>query len=192
MNANPKCNVCPLSSKCIYYYLSGENFKEFPSIIIERSVLESHTFQTNDLFVVRLIMLDDTFENYVIRFFEEFNRLETTYLILKSKEINHVDLSQYVNGTLYIKAPIDRKSLENQLNYYKNHYHIEIDTPKLLDWKYQKTLKYHKVISINDQWIHFDGQIGELSIQHINKLLLHTGIGSYGFLLGGQMDETKD
>jgi len=192
MNSNPVCHQCPLTHKCIYHYLSGENFNEFPSIIIDRELLEPLVYQASDSFVIKITMLDDTFENYVIRFFEELRQLEETHLILKHKEIDIIDVNEYFDGRLIIKAPIELKSIERQIKYYQTKYLIKFEAPRSAIWKYHKTIKYHQVVRINGKWIHIHGEIGELNVEHVNKLLLYTGVGTYSFLLGGQMDEIKD
>ena len=192
ININSKCRECPLTTKCIYHYLSGENFMEFPSVIIQRSLFEPKVFNKNELLIIRLFLLDVTFENYVIRFFEELTHIENTDLIFKHKEVDHIDLTHYQSGSFLIKAPIDVLMVDKQVSYYQTHYKIEVDQPLSMEWKQYKNIHYSRVTLINDQWVHFHGKIGELKIDNLNSLFREVGIGNYGFLLGGQIDAIEN
>ena len=43
-----KCENCIKKENCLYYFLSGEDFKGFPAIIVNRQLLEKKKYNKNE------------------------------------------------------------------------------------------------------------------------------------------------
>ena len=76
-NVNKSCRECIKKEKCLYYFLSGENFSYYPSILINRDYVEKKSIKKNDSLLIELYLIGVACEyvGFIREFFDSTNQL---------------------------------------------------------------------------------------------------------------------
>ncbi len=198
INEKYRCSNCEYNNKCIYFNLSGENFKEYPAIIVSRTIFEKRQYKDRDVLEVDFYLIgkwqscSDLFESYIAdtqKYGLTKNRYPFIIKEFKKEVLNEVKqtlseikfLTPYVNG-----------DLNKQIIYYNDKYDTNFYPTNLIILNEDAKMYYErKYIWIANERIRYSGKIGSLYVEKvsIDKRILNVGLGKLNFLGGGKVSE---
>lgn len=195
INLEGTCETCPLSDTCIYYHLSGENFNNYPGVIIDRFIVEKRKFKSDEIIELNIYLFQSLikFEGFIRKFIEDNNNFfDHFYQIIKfDKEIIKIDGTY--DGEILAVTPISQiDKINNQLEYYNDKYDTNFNLKFEIFEVNTKKVKDRNNYYINGVRINLEGLVGELKVNNLDKILFTIGIGKQNFFGGGKIHENKN
>lgn len=195
LNNECKCINCPFNANCIYYRISGKNFREYPAIIVDTKIFEKNFYDINQQLKMDFYLLGNmtTYINFIQLFFTNFlnQRIcgKPFYLIKQSQEI--IDIKEIVSfKNMKIKTIVEGtdicKIVNDQISYYRDNYDVCLDMGE----------KNISLVKMNEVCIQSDmqrikGYIGEIIFSENNVIsnsLVKIGVGKYCYMGGGKIE----
>lgn len=189
LNIEYKCYNCDFNDKCIYYYLSGHNFQEYPGINVDGTFMGKTDFKRNDVFDVSFYAIGNCAKYF--EFIKEYmsthdyiNNVLFQKVVIKEEVINS---NEVYNGKIIYKSIVkDLDDINKCINYYNNFYKTNYLIPEftLID----KPLEFndYREYIFNGRRIKVSGIIYNANVCNYQQELLDIGVGSYAFLGGGK------
>lgn len=191
LNNNKQCLDCPFSSNCIYYMMVGK----YPSVLIDTKLIEKMFYKTGQQLELKLYLIGNsvTYCEYISVFFKEFLKQKicgAPFYIIKFEK-NVVDDKDTTSAKhLKIESIIEdmdiTKVINNQINYYKDNYGIEL----IFENSIVTSSKFVKR-TLQDGNRLLNGYIGDVYFDsdiRFSKVLTMTGIGKYCHIGGGKIE----
>ncbi|NLV89802.1 MAG: hypothetical protein GX021_10655 [Tissierellia bacterium] len=119
IKSNEDCKICSHRPKCLYSYLSAEDFQHISSmpVIIKRPLFTKKTIQADELIDLKITFLGDAakhmdFFNYILKEFEVRGLFRERYKFIivnrKIEELDKVNKESQISS-IKILTPIERK-----------------------------------------------------------------------------------
>lgn len=195
---NQKCKDCPLKDNCRYFYCTGENFNNYPGILIHVDQFYKSIYrkEENEKFVIYLIGSIEQFKSYVQIFFESYlnQKIAGTPFYLKSIYVEK-NIDEKINiNSIRMETLIENYSFirtyNNTVNYYNDVYNASFITiPSNIGEKllFDRNVNLEP-ISLMTRKIKRSGVIIKSNLAstiYVSKNILEIGIGKYNFIGGG-------
>lgn len=184
---NGDCSKCSCNNKCIYYMLSGENFKEYPSILVKRDFFEQKVYKNNDVFEVNFYMIGiaSAYFDFIIEYMKTIDYISGYYFQKHILDNSLLDEEVIDNSVINIKLIKDIDEILNSVQYYNKKYNASIEIPIIID-KEEGIAKidYNDYI-INGCKIKISGKNYKLKVKKYSNSLLESGVGKNAILGGG-------
>lgn len=191
-----KCYDCPLSQSCRYYHCTGNNFKDYPGILIHNPIFPKSIYVKEENLLIEFYLIGemDQYQDYINLFFESYlnQSLNQNVFYLKRINVSHVDSKivniEHLKLTTLVEST-DILDVYNQMvNHYNKHYGCYFAP---IQGAYQIT--FQKKVSFDDfslktKRIHPKGYVYRVDFENpvaINQAFFETGIGKYNFIGGG-------
>lgn len=190
INIDGQCKSCPLTNSCIYHYLSGENFQQFPGIIINRRFIEKTKYQKEEKMNIDIYMIGSCsqYEEYITSIIANINMLENQLIEVDIRTSQRLEEGvEIATGKYRCEGPIKKvEYIGNQVNYYNNKYNCHFspaDTVIPIKTIYLYDEKYY---SIAKKSINISGITGVFQFKGIDAMLLKLGLGKNSYLCWGE------
>lgn len=192
-NKESKCTLCNKNSKCVYYKLSGENFKNYPAICVNRNYMEKKKISKNDELIVTFycIGIAGQYVDFIKNYFDITNTLEKQYFQKFIIEQNYIENYSNYDGNIKFITPIESiDDIVDSIKYYNNNYNVDFIMPsiKIIEKKYQETRDYNKYI-INGNILKYYGYRYEGFVKNYSRIFFEIGLGKNACIGGGKANE---
>lgn len=192
-NQGEKCCHCIKASKCIYYMLSGENFKYYPSITVKRKMVEKRRFNKNEVIDLSfyLIGIASQYVGFIQNYFDITNTLEKQYFQKFLVEQIYLDEKKYYDGNVKFVTPISSlEEIDEMIDYFNDIYSTDIEKPIIESFisNNNKIIDYNKYV-INGHLLKYEGYKYEIKVNRFLKAFFEIGLGKNACIGGGQVDE---
>lgn len=184
---NKDCRNCSCIERCIYYRLSGENFREYPSILVGRDFIEKKTYQGNDIVQIDFYMIGiaSSYDDFITEYMKSIQYIEKNYFqkflmsntIMKEKQIDE--------GSIQIHLVRDQEDIEKSIRYYNERYNASLGEPIFIEEKKGISKTDQTDYVINGCKIKIYGKNYTFRIKNYSSLLLEVGVGKNAILGGG-------
>lgn len=193
-----KCITCTDKEICRYNSLSGQNFSNYPGIILKQPIFEKKEYRKNEQkkFTFYMVGNQEKYAEYILLFFEQLHQqMQHQFFYLKETKSSYVQDGEVVCSSLRIKTPIAKPKFIHEYNEMVQNYNKMYETEfecihadetwmnmkevQLIPFKVKTTRKYGK------------GYIGMVSFSHcitLNKNLVELGIGCFNYQGGGEIE----
>ena len=193
LNETKKCMSCDKTDKCIYHMLSGKDFSEYPSILINRNFLEKRNYAKNEVLSLKfyLVGIASEYGAFITNFFDNTNTLEKNYFQNHLVSQEYYDETKTTSGTYNFITPLSSiNDIYTMIDYYNQEYLTKIKFPQINNSSINKQLisDYNQYI-INGKKIIYKGYKVNLDIQNLSYILIKTGIGKNNIIGGGKINE---
>lgn len=184
-----KCNECHRQEQCLYYLLSGENFKMYPSIVVNRKMVNKKVYDSNDVLSITFYLFGIA-TNYIDFITEFFNTTEyiSNYFfqkVLVDKEIIN-DNENYTGNIDFITPIISIEDIYSSIRYYNNKYKCKMSEPKIEQIEFGIKLIDTNRYFFGNTHIKIEGYKANFKANNYPCVLLTSGVGKIAILGGGQ------
>ena len=181
------CQNCFKKDKCIYYYLSGENFEKYPSIHVKRNMINKHEYRSSDILELTFYLIGTAknYSEFILAYFDTEDYIVGNFYqkVLISKEV--ID-DKVIDGIVKIENVfMDCNDLIDSVNYYNKKYNCSFSIPTI-NIKTSISFKDKNVYRLNDKYLKIEGSIGQMEVRAYPSALLECGLGRFGVLGGGR------
>lgn len=198
-NSASKCKDCIKKNQCKYYQLTGENFTNYPGVLIHNNIFEKRYYKNGQQkeFTFYFIGNNDIYVDYIEIYFNQYlkQNLFHNAFYLNSIQTKKVTEEEIENVRCTCLTPIEvidfNNSYNEMISYYNQTYNtgftlLEGSNPltniREVSWD---------VIRLKSRNIFVKGYIGHVNIDKMNNQFLQIGVGKYNYIGGGQI-EIKD
>lgn len=188
INKQNKCDNCVQKMKCIYYFLSGENFTKYPAIGIKRSIINKRIFSSNDVLNLRfyLIGVSVNYAEFITAFMlnEEtigkyfFQKVQVRNELIQENEL-------YEGKICFQNVIVNLEDIVQSIKYYNEKYKSNFYIPILKEEKNEIQFNDETVYKICNKIIKIKGKTIDVKTRNFSNLFFEIGLGKYGFLGGG-------
>ncbi len=192
INKNHTCNGCEKKDNCLYYFLSGENFMQYPSILINREFVEKKNINKNENLKIELYLIGVACEyvGFIREFFDSSNKLGGFYFQKHIEKEEYIDDKTLYNGKLRFISFINSiEEISECLNYYNRKYNCNYPNVFIKDADIGMSIRDFNHYQINGKKINIAGYKMNLYVEQYPKIFLEIGIGKLAFLGGGKAYE---
>lgn len=195
-NLNSKCDDCCKNKQCRYYQMTGENFSNYPGILVKNNLfIKKHYLQNERMeFSFYFIGNNDIYKDYVQLFFEQLNQnLFGNFFYLNSIYVENVCDNDELVNEFSITTPVELLNFKLAYNRMVLCYNAKYNTDFCL-------LK-NNVMVINDreiQWTPIRLKTRTIKVkgfvytckmdEKMNQGLLVTGVGKFNCVGGGHIE----
>jgi len=193
LRSDHTCRHCPLQDQCIYYALSGENFKFYPAIMIKRNLVEQTKYSFRSSFRVELFLLGNkAFKGYIESFFEDLTNIDRNPVTARQNRAATLEPNLLKEKTCRLMTPFKDTDLKGQLHYYMEKYscHFELSNPSIV--KNMRRVYDQARYRLDDTVIRINGVLGDIFFDSLDARLLEIGIGQTNYLGGGSLHALED
>jgi hypothetical protein len=193
LSKETKCSECLKKDKCIYYLLSGENFDNYPSILIKRSIVNKTCYLNNETLQLKvyLIGIANSYCDFITEFFQTNDYLNNNYFqkVLKSKGTTEDE--EEFSGLISFNTVVQNiDDVILCINYYNQRYNTHFDIPSFNETMSIKKLKDTKKYIINGKIISYYGELFNCNVVNYPLSLKKAGVGKIAIIGGGCADES--
>ncbi len=188
-NKERLCKECQESKNCLYHLLSGEDFKEFAGVIVDKAYLEKQSFSIQDSIKVSfyLIGITSIYEDFIHEYFRTHDFLKKQYFQKILIESNNLDESKNYDGYVRFITPFNEKTnINNQLSYFNCNYKTEFETVCMIEKQEGKFVKDETNYYFSKQKFRLNGYIGKYAVKNYSRALMKIGIGKENIIGGGR------
>lgn len=199
INVDKKCGFCINRLECKYYGISGQDFKEYPGIILNINYFEKKIYRANEEMNLQFYTIGNQSINasYVEIFFKNYFKQEIVGIPYYVKDIDIIEVnevSSFELTYLKIRSIIETDDvldvIDNMIEYYNLNYRTSF---KKVDGELiHSSRKCVSTININKKFV--KGYVGVFQFKNsicIPQSFTKIGIGRYNYLGGGKI-EIKD
>jgi len=182
------CIDCVLKKNCIYHFVSGESFTNYPGILIHKKFYEKRLFQANESVKVVFYLVGncELYRNLIQEYMLDTIKIGNSYIQKVRISDEKLDCGVHYTGKVRFVTPIKNlDEIKEMIKYYNYQYHtnfydeIEI-TP--LDEKFLYDETNYRIADIT---IKLFGNSGTYYVNNYPLALLEVGIGKENILGGG-------
>jgi adenine-specific DNA glycosylase len=193
LRSERNCRTCPLTDQCIYYQLSGENFRKYPAVTIRRNMVEQVQYEAQERIIFDVFLIGHKpFRGYVEGFFDQLKMIEKHPVYVQLIRIDDLDKQVICNRDFHIITPLSNIHFQDQLDYYHEQYETSFELTGFNEIKDKRVVRDQTYYRIDRETFRLFGVIGKVHIDRIDHALQLIGIGQTNFIGGGQLDEIKD
>ena len=188
----PNCFSCTHQDHCLYYFLSGEDFKYFPGILVDRNQLEKKMFDKRDTLLVTfyLIGLVSEYVAFIDEYFNTTQELVGVYFQKHLVEIVYLNDSNVYNGELEFTGLLkDIKEIEACIRYYNQKYNCHYLMPIIQVISQGSYIRDFNHYHIGTHYFHKNGYKMKIVTQDYPNIFKQIGIGKCAFIGGGKANE---
>lgn len=192
-NTLSKCRDCTKKEQCRYYQLTGNNFTDYPGILIHSDLFDKKHYKKGEQkeFHFYFVGNNVAYVDYVELFFEQLHQsLFHNPFYFNSVNATDLDNKQLEKIKCRCMTPIEKESVSDSYNQMVSFYNASYQT----DFKSIDECNLTNVrnilwdpINLKTRRIEVKGYIGNIYLNHVNSSLLEIGIGKYNFIGGGQI-----
>ncbi|HHU55708.1 MAG TPA: hypothetical protein GXZ48_03335 [Acholeplasmataceae bacterium] len=188
LNENKECKSCNHVKKCIYYFVSGENFNKYPGILIQKNYYEKKHFKANESTIIKFYLIGNTeiYKNLVIDYMLYLDYIGGIF-IQKSKLANEkLNTKSNFSGKIIFKSPFKNvQEIHDMILYYNETYKTRINPNFII-----KPLNTRKLIDetkyiINNHFFRISGHAGIYEVIDYPLSLIEIGVGKENIIGGG-------
>jgi len=193
INLEEKCSTCAIKSQCIFYLLSGENFKQYPAIGISRDLADKKSYRKGEKMNGALLLIgNDRFKGYIEGVFASMSGLMGFRVLIKDFSIVEAQRKVIQSLSARLVTPYAGDDLEKQARYYLEAYGEELIVSEIKNIEKPRHVYDKTNYRINGINFHIGGAIGEVVFEKIDSAYLLIGIGRQNFIGGGQLHALED
>lgn len=195
-NLNSKCDNCCKNRQCRYYQMTGENFTNYPGILIKNDLfMKKHYIENEQIeFEFFFIGNNDIYKDYVQLFFEQLNQnMFGNFFYLNLIDIKTVNEKGKLMNNFLITTPIELLDFKLAYNRMSLYYNAKYNTHFSL-LKNKTVISNEKLISwtpicLKTKKIRVNGYVYKIEMtEEIDQSLLAVGVGMFNFLGGGHIE----
>ena len=95
-----KCENCIKKENCLYYFLSGEDFKGFPAIIVNRQLLEKKKYNKNESLELSFYLIGTAtqYVDFISEYLDTTNKLWNNFFQKRLMKVEYLDDTELYNG----------------------------------------------------------------------------------------------
>lgn len=193
-NIQTKCKDCIKNKQCRYYQMVGNNFSDYPGILIKNNLFDKRHFKQGEQkeFTFYFIGNNEMYLDYVELFFDQLNQLLFQNMFyLNSIQIKELENRKVkING--YCSTPIEIEDFNASYNKMVLFYNAVYETSFDLMIGNNLLQNIRKIswdpIKLKTRKIYVKGYVGKISLENVDERLLNIGIGKYNYLGGGYIE----
>ncbi len=173
--------------------MSGEEFKFYPAILINRDLIEKTVFDLEESLILNFFLIgNENYKGYVLGFFEQLNSLMG--FSIKCDLIEVALLKKENKGMVKtrIVTPFVIVDLTEQAEYYLRTYEVALPIKSNFKIVQSRSVFDKRRFVIDRKTITTSGIIGELMFDAIDSRYFTIGIGKSNFIGGGQINEIEN
>jgi hypothetical protein len=184
-----QCESCFFTDSCVYFYISGQEFTQYPAILVNMNCLEKTKYKRNDVLDISFFLIGDAslYIEFIDGFFKSCNNLFGVYFQKTRKGEIKYDEKNLYEGKLTVITPFNiNENINEMLEYYNIQY--KADFSPNLEINELETIRSNdrRVYLINGKRFKLSGHIGSFHVRNYPLVLLDMGIGRNNVLGGGR------
>lgn len=188
-NKERLCKECKESRNCLYYLLTGEDFKRYAGILVDKAYLEKQSFGIKDSIEISfyLVGMTSIYEDFIHEYFRTHDFLKKQYFQKALIESNSLDESVNYDGNVRFITPFNEKNnINDQLTYFNCNYKTKFCNFCNIEKQEVKFVKDETNYYFNKQKFQLKGYVGKCSVKNYSKILMEIGIGKENIIGGGR------
>lgn len=184
-----KCTTCIHQKNCLYHFLSGEDFRYFPGILVDRNHLEKKMFDKRDTILTTFYLIGVAAEyvGFIQEYFNTTKELVGIYFQKHLIEIAYLDDTNLYNGELEFTGLLKEiKEIEECIQYYNQKYSCQYPIPKIQIMNQGSCIRDFNQYHIGSHSFRKEGYRMKIVVQEYPNIFKQIGIGKYAFIGGGK------
>lgn len=189
MNKEGSCNSCPFKERCLYYFLSGENFTNYPAILVDRMSLEKKQIDKNETINLTFYLIGVACEyiGFIREYFDITSELVGIFFQKHLVKQEYLDDTKTYNGILTYSGLITNIDEINQtIIYYNDKYNCNYPFPNVEMISQGAYIRDFNQYQINHHHFNIKGYKMVVNVENYPEILLQIGIGKNAILGGGK------
>ncbi len=189
MNKENKCIDCPFQSKCLYYFLSGENFTNYPAILVDRMSLEKKQIDKNESINLTfyLIGVASQYIGFIREYFDITSELVGVFFQKHLIKQEFIDDVETYNGIITYNGLIPNlEEITKAINYYNDKYNCNYPFPKIEMISQGAYIRDFNQYQINSRHFNLNGYKMVVKVEKYPQIFMQIGIGKNAILGGGK------
>lgn len=198
INTEKKCTTCPLNGECRYFSMTGNDFADYPGILMKTSYFKKLRYEKNEELEFRLFFIGNTskFADSCILFLKEHlnQKLGGQFFCIKDYAITSDPEKLLSSETVRFISPVQSEEIstliKQQLSFYNENYQTHFEQPTISAENSALKLQKRSGYKIDGKYLTLDGYIGTIAgtINNVPSFLSEYGTGKNNCIGGGQFE----
>lgn len=187
-----KCETCNKKERCLYDYLSGENFEYFPGILVDRNSLEKKKYDKSETFELTFYLIGTAsqYVDFITEYFNSTSQLGEHFFQKRLIDLEYIDDQKLYSGKLKSTTTLeDIVEINLCLDYYNQKYNCNYLIPEIKVISKDSYMRDFSHYQINYHKIYLNGYKMVIEIKNYPYIFTKIGIGKHAFLGGGKFNE---